>query len=212
MIGKEESKTIQSTSSLDAKAAKENSDEIMKRMSKNIDISNQKVLETIEFLSHQSPDRDTTVNSTTDNFADNLATEAIEDAKIVLVVSQKPDIIDKPGKEMNNSSEIYPNLHVENNCERNEDEQEQEHPSVLPSNSENRGGNKDSILAWLSLSKHPSNWNHENSDAQKEAEESSPQQPAEDTTEAKEEAIETQKAIKETTLETRKVWLIDRRQ
>ena len=55
MIGKEESKTIQSTSSLDAKAAKENSDEIMKRMSKNIDISNQKVLETIEFLSHQSP-------------------------------------------------------------------------------------------------------------------------------------------------------------
>ena len=152
-------------------AANENSDEIMKRMSKNIDISNQKVLETIEFLSHQSPDRDTTVNSTTDNFADNLATEAIEDAKIVLVVSQKPDILDKPGKELNNSSEIYPNLHVENKCERNEDEQEQEHPSVLPTDSENSGGNKDSILAWLSLSKHPSNWNHENSDGHKKAEE-----------------------------------------
>merc|ERR1712130_834432 len=107
---------------------KESSEDAMKRMSENIDISNQKVLETIQFLSKDStvedsssldiPDdllneaeelinqvqdlvseeKDNTsknLHEVTDEFAKNLASEAIEDAKLVYAVSQQPDICRK---------------------------------------------------------------------------------------------------------------------
>ena len=74
------------------------SQDLMNRMSADIDFSNQRVQETIEFLSQptftetsntETPRKD---NETSKKFAENLAYETIEDAKLIIAVSQKNDI------------------------------------------------------------------------------------------------------------------------
>ena len=74
------------------------SQDLMNRMSADIDFSNQRVQETREFLSQptctetsntQTPRKD---NETSKKFAENLAYETIEDAKLIIAVSQKNDI------------------------------------------------------------------------------------------------------------------------
>ena len=107
----------------------------MQRMSRDIDISNRKVQETIELLSQQTsseillPEMEAEKNckslEMSEHFAECLAHETIEDAKLIVAVSLKDDI-----------------------------------PTHAPEDEE--VGNKASIMQWLSLSKHPDGWNEDN--------------------------------------------------
>merc|ERR1712066_1208756 len=107
----------------------------MQRMSRDIDISNRKVQETIELLSQQTsseillPEMEAEKNckslEMSEQFAECLAHETIEDAKLIVAVSLKDDI-----------------------------------PTHAPEDEE--VGNKASIMQWLSLSKHPDGWNEDN--------------------------------------------------
>ena len=168
-------------------------DEIIKKISNDIDLSNQKVLETIEFLSQDSSNQDSDDGAARDesgdcqrvddemisvpveagdlsapqtppsapgveensspvqapsqvanNFAQNLATETIHDAKLTFasVSSKTPERETESGEKLPQSDES-----------QGEGEGAGE---VVQSETEST--NKASILQWLSLSSHPKDW------------------------------------------------------
>ena len=114
-------------------------------MSEDIDFSNQRVQETIDFLSQQTCPQLPNIKANKDEtrrndkeisekFAENLAHETLEDVKLIVAVSQKNDITVK----IPEASEVIDN------------------------GNENQESNKASIMQWLTLSKHPDAWNEDN--------------------------------------------------
>ena len=156
-------KRMASLSSKEEKINDGDSEEIMKRMSKNIDISNKKVLETIEFLSLGQDEGQGSEsvsvekpNTPCNDFADSLASEAIEDAKHIVAISKKPEVYRKITISATESSS-------ENEIKDEENKEEILEDSKCPvvEESNTTSDTKASILEWLSLSKHPKDWNDE---------------------------------------------------
>merc|ERR1712106_447644 len=158
-------------------AVQSNSGEMMKRISMDIDISNQKVLETIEFLSSTSSNQDeeTISNITSENemsnateifikqasdsrkdrvatprktpmtknaFVESLVNDSLTDAKHIYAYTKKSESdFEKISKENIMKKEMADETVIEDKVE-----------SVKP---EEPAGTRSSILAWLSLSSHP---------------------------------------------------------